>query len=284
MPNRLAAEKSPYLRQHADNPVAWRPWGDEALALARAEGKPVFLSIGYSTCHWCHVMAHESFEDAGVAAILNRDFVPVKVDREERPDLDRVYMTYVQHTTGHGGWPMSVWLTPEGKPFYGGTYFPKDDRHGRPGFITLLETIARHWREQRGKIEHGAEEVVQALKRHALEGPPQEERAPGAPKPLHEEAGEAFEKAFQYFYESHDARWGGFGGAPKFPRASILDFLLRSAALQGTDTDSGQEAISMTAATLQRMAEGERTITTLREYYGGTPRQATDGIQSADTA
>jgi len=256
MPNRLAAEKSPYLRQHADNPVAWLPWGDEALAKARTEGKPIFLSVGYSTCHWCHVMAHESFEDAGVAAILNRDFVPVKVDREERPDLDRVYMTYVQHTTGHGGWPMSVWLTPGGKPFYGGTYFPKEDRHGRPGFITLLETIARHWREQREKIENGAEEVVQALKRYAVEGPPQEERAPGATKPLHEEAGEAFEKGFQYFYESHDARWGGFGGAPKFPRASILDFLLRSAALQGVDTDLGQEAISMTAATLQRMAEG----------------------------
>ena len=256
MSNRLAAEKSPYLRQHADNPVAWLPWGDEALAKARAEGKPVFLSIGYSTCHWCHVMAHESFEDAGVAEILNRDFVPVKVDREERPDLDRVYMTYVQHTTGHGGWPMSVWLTPEGKPFYGGTYFPKDDRHGRPGFITLLNTIALHWQQQRPKIENGAEEVVQSLKRYAVEGPPQEERAPGAPKPLHEEAGEAFEKGFQYFYESHDARWGGFGGAPKFPRASIIDFLLRSAALQGVDTDLGQEAIGMTAATLQRMAEG----------------------------
>ncbi|RXK53730.1 thioredoxin domain-containing protein [Oleiharenicola lentus] len=256
MPNRLAAEKSPYLRQHADNPVAWLPWGDEALAKARAEGKPVFLSIGYSTCHWCHVMAHESFEDAGVAEILNRDFVPVKVDREERPDLDRVYMTYVQHTTGHGGWPMSVWLTPEGKPFYGGTYFPKDDRHGRPGFITLLNTIALHWQQQRPKIEHGAEEVVQALKRYASEGPPQEERAPDASKPLHEEAGEAFERGFQYFYESHDARWGGFGGAPKFPRASILDFLLRSAVLQGVDSDLGQEAIGMTATTLQRMIEG----------------------------
>ncbi len=256
MPNRLAAEKSPYLRQHADNPVAWLPWGDDALAKARAEGKPVFLSIGYSTCHWCHVMAHESFEDAGVAEILNRDFVPVKVDREERPDLDRVYMTYVQHTTGHGGWPMSVWLTPEGKPFYGGTYFPKDDRHGRPGFITLLNTIALHWQQQRQRIENGAEEVVQALKRYAIEGPPQEERVPNAPKPLHEEAGEAFEKGFQHFYEAHDARWGGFGGAPKFPRASIIDFLLRSAAVQGVESDLGQEAVGMAATTLQRMAEG----------------------------
>jgi len=170
MPNRLAAEKSPYLRQHADNPVDWRPWGDEALARARAEGKPIFLSIGYSTCHWCHVMAHESFEDAAVAEVLNRNFVPVKVDREERPDLDRVYMTYVQQTTGHGGWPMSVWLTPEGKPFYGGTYFPKEDRLGRPGFITLLNTITGHWQAQREKIEAGAEEVVQALRRYAVEG------------------------------------------------------------------------------------------------------------------
>ena len=256
MPNRLAAEKSPYLRQHADNPVDWRPWGAEALARAQAEGKPIFLSIGYSTCHWCHVMAHESFEDAAVAEVLNRDFVPVKVDREERPDLDRVYMTYVQQTTGHGGWPMSVWLTPEGKPFYGGTYFPKEDRHGRPGFITLLNTITGHWREQREKIEHGAEEIVQSLRRYAAEGAAREVKEEGARVPLHEAAGEAFEKGFQHFYESHDARWGGFGGAPKFPRASIIDFLFRSAALQGVNTDLGQQAIGMAATTLQRMAEG----------------------------
>ena len=256
MPNLLAAEKSPYLRQHAENPVDWRPWGDEALARARAEGKPIFLSIGYSTCHWCHVMAHESFEDPDVAAVLNREFIPVKVDREERPDLDRVYMTYVQQTTGHGGWPMSVWLTPEGKPFYGGTYYPKEDRQGRPGFITLLKTISGHWREQRGKIEKGAEEVVQSLRRYAAEGGAREVKAEGAPVPLHETAGEAFEKGFQYFYESHDARWGGFGGAPKFPRASIIEFLFRSAALQGVNSDLGQEAIGLAATTLQRMAEG----------------------------
>jgi uncharacterized protein len=264
MPNRLAAEKSPYLRQHADNPVDWLPWDDAALAKARSEGKPIFLSIGYSTCHWCHVMAHESFEDAGVAELLNRDFVPVKVDREERPDLDRVYMSYIQHTTGHGGWPMSVWLTPEGKPFYGGTYFPKDDRHGRPGFVTLLNTIALHWQQQRPKIESGAEEVVQSLRRYATEGEAREERPEGAPVPLHEAAGDAFEKGFQYFYEAHDARWGGFGGAPKFPRASIIDFLFRSAALQGVDTDLGQEAIGMAATTLQRMIEGG-----LHDHLGG---------------
>lgn len=256
MPNRLADEKSPYLRQHAGNPVDWQPWGDKALAQARAEQKPIFLSIGYSTCHWCHVMAHESFEDATVAAELNRHFIPVKVDREERPDLDRVYMTYVQQTTGHGGWPMSVWLTSEGKPFFGGTYFPKEDRQGRPGFITLLKIIAGHWREQRSKIEQGAEEIVQSLCRYAVDGRAHEEPPAGTSVPLHEAAGEAFEKGFQYFYESHDTRWGGFGGAPKFPRASIIEFLFRSAVLQGVNTDLGQEAIGLAATTLQRMAEG----------------------------
>jgi uncharacterized protein YyaL (SSP411 family) len=261
MPNRLAAEKSPYLRQHADNPVAWLPWGAEALARAATEQKPIFLSIGYSTCHWCHVMAHESFENDAVAAVLNRDFIPVKVDREERPDLDRIYMTYVQQTTGHGGWPMSVWLTPGGQPFYGGTYFPRDDHHQRPGFITVLETIARHWREQRPKIEQGAADVVERLARHAREG-----AAPAAGEiaPLHEAAGEAFEKAFQYFYDAHDTRWGGFGGAPKFPRASILEFLFRTAALQGVASDPGQAAIGLAAVTLQRMAEGG-----LHDHLGG---------------
>ncbi len=264
MPNRLAAEKSPYLLQHAENPVDWFPWGAEALAKAKTEGKPIFLSIGYSTCHWCHVMAHESFEDAGVAAVLNRDFIAIKLDREERPDLDRVYMTYVQQTTGHGGWPMSVWLTPEGKPFFGGTYFPKEDRSERPGFITLLHTISVHWQNTRGKIESGAEEMVQSLQRYADEGPAREIKTAGATVPLHEAAGEAFEKGFQYFYEAHDARWGGFGGAPKFPRASVLDFLFRSAALQGVASELGQTAIGMAATTLQRMAEGG-----MHDHIGG---------------
>jgi uncharacterized protein YyaL (SSP411 family) len=261
MPNRLAAEKSPYLRQHADNPVDWHPWGPEALARARVEQKPIFLSIGYSTCHWCHVMAHESFENDAAAAVLNRDFIPVKVDREERPDLDRIYMTYVQQTTGHGGWPMSVWLTPEGNPFYGGTYFPPEDHHQRPGFITVLETIARHWREQRGKIEHGAAEVVTELARRAREPA---NAAVGTLPPLHEAAGDAFEKGFQYFYDAHDTRWGGFGGAPKFPRASILEFLFRTAALQGVNSDLGQAAIGVCAVTLQRMIEGG-----LHDHLGG---------------
>jgi uncharacterized protein YyaL (SSP411 family) len=265
MPNRLAAEKSPYLRQHADNPVDWYPWGEEAFAKARAEQKPVFLSIGYSTCHWCHVMAHESFENNAVAQVLNADFVSIKVDREERPDLDRLYMTYVQQTTGHGGWPMSVWLTPEGKPFHGGTYFPPEDRHGRPGFVTILRAITQHWQSERAKIEAGAEEIVQALRRYANEGPARElKEGETAPAPLHEAAGAAFDRCFQYFYEAHDPVRGGFGGAPKFPRAATLNFLFRVAALQGVRSEAGAEAVKMAALTLQRMAEGG-----IHDHVGG---------------
>jgi uncharacterized protein YyaL (SSP411 family) len=265
MPNRLATEQSPYLRQHADNPVDWLPWGEEAFARARTDQKPIFLSIGYSTCHWCHVMAHESFENAEVAAILNRDFVPVKLDREERPDLDRVYMTYVQQTTGHGGWPMSVWLTPDLKPFYGGTYFPPEDRHGRPGFVTVLNAITRHWQEKRDKILAGADEVVTALRRHAAEGPAREVPEAGAAEAsLPEAASEALTKAFQYFYEVHDSNWGGFGGAPKFPRPSVLNFLFRAAALQGPATAVGQEMIKLAGFTLRKMAEGG-----LQDHVGG---------------
>ncbi|MCX6945082.1 MAG: thioredoxin domain-containing protein, partial [Opitutales bacterium] len=152
MPNALAHEPSPYLLQHADNPVHWQPWGEAAFAAARAGQKPIFLSIGYSTCHWCHVMAHESFEHPEVAALLNEYFIPIKVDREERPDVDKVYMAYVQAMTGHGGWPLSAWLTPELKPFYGGTYFPPEDRHGRTGLLSILRTIAGGWRDERAKL------------------------------------------------------------------------------------------------------------------------------------
>jgi uncharacterized protein YyaL (SSP411 family) len=265
MPNRLATEQSPYLRQHADNPVDWLPWGEEAFARARAEQKPIFLSIGYSTCHWCHVMAHESFENADVAAVLNRDFVPVKLDREERPDLDRVYMTYVQQTTGHGGWPMSVWLTPDLKPFYGGTYFPPDDRHGRPGFVTVLNAITRHWHEKRDKILTGADEVVAVLRRNAVEGPRRAAPEAGAPElTLPEAASEALTKGFQFFYESHDPNWGGFGGAPKFPRPAVLKLLFRLAALQGPRTAIGEELLKITGFTLRKMAEGG-----LQDHVGG---------------
>src|SRR5205823_5447094 len=162
--NRLAHERSPYLLQHAHNPVDWFAWGDEAFAKARADDKPIFLSIGYSTCHWCHVMEHESFENEAVSAVLNEHFVAIKVDREERPDIDRVYMTFVQATTGSGGWPMSVWLTPELKPFYGGTYYPPKDAYGRPGFPTLLEAIARTWREKRADVIASSEQVVERLR------------------------------------------------------------------------------------------------------------------------
>jgi uncharacterized protein YyaL (SSP411 family) len=265
MSNRLAAEKSPYLRQHADNPVHWQPWGEAALAQAKAEQKPIFLSIGYSTCHWCHVMAHESFENPAVAAVLNQDFVPIKVDREERPDLDRVYMAYVQQTTGHGGWPMSVWLTPEGKPFFGGTYFPPDDRQGRAGFVTVLRAITRHWAEQRAKILKGADEVVVRLQQASLGGGQGEGLAGLTPvTPLFEVAEQAFEQGYHYFKEAHDGRWGGFGGAPKFPRASVINFLFRSAALQGGESAFGSEAINLATHTLQKMAEGG-----LHDHVGG---------------
>src|SRR3954454_8666760 len=162
--NALIDEKSPYLRQHAQNPVAWMPWGERAFEKARNEDKPIFLSVGYSTCHWCHVMAHESFEDESVAEVLNRDFVPVKVDREERPDVDRIYMLFVQASTGSGGWPMSVWLTPQLKPFFGGTYFPPDSRYGRPGFGAVLEQLAHAWKHDRHRIEGSSTQVVEQLR------------------------------------------------------------------------------------------------------------------------
>jgi uncharacterized protein YyaL (SSP411 family) len=171
--NRLAHEKSPYLLQHAHNPVDWYAWGEEAFAKARRENKPIFLSVGYSTCHWCHVMAHESFENDEVAAIMNREFVNIKVDREERPDVDRVYMTFVQATTGGGGWPMSVWLTPDLKPFVGGTYFPPQDRYGQPGFKKVLERIATAWKENHDNIVEQGGKIVAALQESQSAAPTQ---------------------------------------------------------------------------------------------------------------
>ncbi len=261
MPNALAREKSPYLLQHADNPVQWLPWGEAAFARARAERKPIFLSIGYSTCHWCHVMAHESFESEAVAEILNAHFIAIKVDREERPDVDKVYMAYVQAMTGHGGWPLSAWLTPELKPFYGGTYFPPEDRHGRAGFPKILHAIAQGWRDEREKLVAEGERVIATLREHH-EGRAQEigERERGGEgekeSSVVEAAGTAFEKGFEYFYESFDAANGGFGGAPKFPRASNLNFLFRIAALQGLHSEMGAEAVRLAAATLRAMARG----------------------------
>ncbi len=263
MPNALASEKSPYLLQHAENPVAWLPWGEAAFARARAEQKPIFLSIGYSTCHWCHVMARESFENVTAAEILNEHFVCVKVDREERPDVDKVYMAYVQALTGHGGWPLSAWLTPELKPFFGGTYFPPEDRHGRPGFPAILRAIAAGWANERDKLVAEGERVLGTLREYHAASGAEAEKAGGG-EPLHERAGAAFEKCFQYFYEAFDAAHGGFGGAPKFPRAANLNFLFRVAALQGVQSETGAEAVKLAASTLRAMARGG-----IHDHVGG---------------
>ena len=243
MTNHLIAEKSPYLQQHAHNPVDWYPWGEEAFAKALAENKPIFLSIGYSTCHWCHVMERESFENEQLAIQLNRDFVPIKVDREERPDVDRIYMTFVQATTGGGGWPMSVWLTPDRKPFFGGTYFPPETRYGHPGFASVLQQIADAWRAQRDQIVDSAKDIVEQLHKTVSVVPA---RA-GAPVL---DAG-LLDSGFFYFRRTFDARLGGFGGAPKFPRPSVHNFLLRYYA-----RTRNQEALDMVLVTLREMAKG----------------------------
>jgi uncharacterized protein YyaL (SSP411 family) len=215
MPNALAQETSPYLRQHAENPVDWLPWGPEALARARERGVPLLVSIGYSACHWCHVMEHESFEDPATAAVMNEEFVCVKVDREERPDVDALYMEAVQGMTGHGGWPLNVFLTPEQVPFYGGTYFPPEPRPGMPAWTQVLQAIAEMWREQADEIRAGGERLRAQLGGGALLSP--------SSAPF--EAG-ALDSAVASLRESFDSRHGGFGGAPKFPQASVLEFLL----------------------------------------------------------
>ncbi len=250
--NRLSREKSPYLLQHAHNPVDWLPWGEEAFAKARRENKPIFLSIGYSTCHWCHVMAHESFESAEVAAIMNREFVNIKVDREERPDVDRVYMTFVQATTGGGGWPMSVWLTPELKPFVGGTYFPPEDRYGQPGFKKVLERIAATWKQDHEKIAEQGTRIIAALA--------QAESGGGEATQL---GAATLEAAYQQIARSYDAHEGGFGGAPKFPRPVTLNFLFRFYA-RGRESASGKHALEMNLFTLRKMAAGG-----MHDHLGG---------------
>lgn len=241
MPNRLAGETSPYLLQHADNPVDWHPWGEEALTLAKREDKPILLSIGYSACHWCHVMAHESFEDAEVAAVMNRLFINVKVDREERPDLDQIYQTAHQLLTGRtGGWPLTMFLAPDGTPFFGGTYFPKTPRYGLPGFAELCERVAEAWRTRRGDIAQQNGELLKALSAGGAAGPPAGELT-DAPLRL------AVERAAQ----AYDPHFGGFGGAPKFPHPSDLELLLRRHAATN-DARCGE----MVLHTLRRMAEG----------------------------
>lgn len=212
MPNHLYNETSPYLRQHAGNPVDWYPWGEAALDKARAQDKPIFLSIGYAACHWCHVMAHESFEDEQTAALLNRHFVSIKVDREERPDLDRIYMTAVQSMTGSGGWPMSVFLTPEGVPFYGGTYFPPQRRYGMPAFREVLLALADAWDRRRDDLLQNGQQILPALREQNAAPPgPAQDLDPRVP-----------EAALSRLQAQFDPDGGGWGGAPKFPPAIAL--------------------------------------------------------------
>jgi uncharacterized protein YyaL (SSP411 family) len=237
--NRLAEETSPYLLQHADNPVDWYPWGDEALGRARAEDKPILLSIGYAACHWCHVMEHESFEDDDTAELMNERFVNIKVDREERPDVDALYMDAVVALTGHGGWPMTVFLKPDGTPFFGGTYFPPEPRHGMPAFRHVLETISALYRERRSAVDGSASQLKDALD--------QASRISPSAEPLTEDL---LRDASRALRRQFDPEWGGFGGAPKFPPASTLEFLLRMH-LRGDE-----EALPMVAKTLDAMAAG----------------------------
>ena len=255
-PNRLIGETSPYLQQHAYNPVDWYPWGPEALARAQAEDKPILLSVGYSACHWCHVMAHESFEDPGTAALMNELFVNVKVDREERPDIDAIYMEAVQAMTQHGGWPMTVFLTPEGKPFYGGTYYPPMPRYGMPSFPQLLNAIADAWRNRRRELESAGERMVDVLNRSSVLAPAEAEFTP-----------DVLNRAWHGMLRSHDSSEGGFGGAPKFPQPMNLDFLLQSYLRTGDQT-----TLRAVTLTLHKMAAGG----IYDQLGGGFHRYSTD--------
>ncbi len=238
--NRLIHETSPYLRQHAHNPVDWYPWGDEAFDRARREDKPILLSIGYSACHWCHVMERESFENEEIARLMNEHFVNIKVDREERPDLDAIYMSAVQALTGHGGWPLTVFLTPEGVPFYGGTYFPPVDRHGLPAFPRVLRAVAEAYRTRRGEIEKAGRELLAHLRAMNTWTPAEHALTP-----------DLLDAAYRTLIEHFDATHGGFGRAPKFPAPMVLEFLLRIYLRTGDDF-----AREMVERTLVRMARG----------------------------
>ena len=248
--NRLGREKSPYLLQHQHNPVNWYPWGEEAFARARQEDRPIFLSIGYSTCHWCHVMERESFESPEVAAFLNAHFVSIKVDREERPDVDKIYMTFVQATTGQGGWPLNVFLTPELKPFFGGTYFPPDDRHGRPGFLQVLRQVQQLWQTRRAELANSAADIHARIEQLSVS----HECLSGLllTSAVVREAGASLK-------QSHDAQHGGFGSAPKFPQPGQPQFLLRYA-----HRFRDEEALRMVLHTCDRMAAGG-----IHDHLGG---------------
>ncbi len=247
--NRLIHEKSPYLQQHAHNPVDWYPWGEDAFAKARREDKPIFLSVGYSTCHWCHVMERESFESEEIAEALNTYFVPIKVDREERPDVDRIYMMFVQATAGGGGWPMSVWLTPDLKPFFGGTYFPPEDRQGHPGFGGVLKQIVEAWQSDRERIAASSADALVQLRRYSEITGRMSRRLDRL----------LLESGYNVFRRTFDPKLAGFGGAPKFPRPSVFNFLLRYHALSGN-----HEAAEMVLATLEAMGRGG-----MHDHLGG---------------
>ena len=254
--NHLIHESSPYLLQHAHNPVDWYPWGEEAFAKARAENKPVLLSIGYSACHWCHVMAHESFEDEEIARLMNDLFVNIKVDREERPDLDQIYMNAVQMMTHHGGWPMTVFLTPEGVPFYGGTYFPPQDRYNMPGFPRVLISVAEAYKERPQEIAETGASLVNELRRLS--------EGSGADQPIENELLDA---AYVGVIRNYDSVNGGFGGAPKFPPAMTLEFLLRTYVRTGN-----KDALEMVTHTCRKMADGGM----YDQLGGGFHRYSTD--------
>ncbi len=256
MTNHLIHETSPYLLQHAHNPVEWFPWGEEAFAKARQEDKPVLLSIGYSACHWCHVMAHESFENEDIAQLMNENYVNIKVDREERPDLDQIYMNAVQMMTHHGGWPMTVFLTPDGVPFYGGTYYPPEDRYNMPGFPRVLISVAEAYRDRRDDIVETGTSLVNELKRLST--------AAGSDHPIETQLLDA---AYAGMIRNYDSINGGFGSAPKFPPAMTLEFLLRTHARTGN-----REALEIVSHTCQKMANGGM----YDQLGGGFHRYATD--------
>ncbi len=248
MANRLQSARSPYLQQHASNPVDWYEWGDQAFERARSEDKPVLVSIGYSACHWCHVMAHESFENASVAQMMNDNFVNIKVDREERPDVDAVYMEAVQLMTGQGGWPLNIFLTPDLDPFFGGTYYPPSPRHGMTSWPQVLQSVAMAWRNQRERVVEGAEELRSRLARTA--------ELTSSETTLDSSI---LDQAFTTMHAQFDATYGGFGGAPKFPQPSSLEFVLRTYRRTGD-----QDALNMLTLTLDKMAAGG-----IRDHLGG---------------
>ncbi|MCX8214178.1 MAG: thioredoxin domain-containing protein, partial [SAR202 cluster bacterium] len=256
MPNRLANETSPYLLQHADNPVDWYPWGDEALERAKAEDKPILLSIGYSACHWCHVMAHESFENEQIARVMNSAFVCIKVDREERPDVDGIYMAAVQTLTGSGGWPLTVFLTPDGKPFYGGTYFPPEDRGQMPGFPRVLDSMASAYADKKADVLQATSEITGRL---AQMSSPQ-----SSSEPLNDEL---FQAAFNALARGFDWENGGFGQQPKFPQPLVLDVVLRQWARTGAPA-----VLEMVELSLEKMARGGM----YDQIGGGFARYSTD--------